>query len=351
MHNSKLAAKEEQFKKTGVAAGRNFKLTKFELPIKNEDLKLHGYTVRPTNGFEGYYYPQKYVKKKIVLHFTVGHLQGDINSLSSPSRGHVSTAFVLGRDGTAYQLFSSYFWSYHLGKGAIGGNGTNSKYSIGIEISNYGPLVKRGDNLETVYSKREGHDVYCSLDDTDKYVKLDKPYRGHEYFATYTDEQYESLIVLLRYLTARYDIPRKFIDEDKRYEATETNADFNGIQSHVNYRTDKVDIGPAFDWDRVIAGVTAETYTSNPLEKKVVEIEAKIAKVKEELKVLQNELLDAQDALDASMAAGSRGLGGSNSSSDEKDVDSFTRRALDAGEDGYFSEEMDKSLFYIDDDE
>ena len=351
MHNSKLAAREDKFKSTGVAAGRSFKLTKFELPVKNEELKLHGYTVRPSNGFEGYYYPQKYVKKKIVLHFTVGHLQGDINSLTSPSRGHVSTSFVLGRDGTVYQLFSSYFWSYHLGRGAIGGNGTNSKYSVGIEISNYGPLIKRGNNLETVYSKREGHDVYCSLDDKDKYVELDKPYRGHKYFTKYTDEQYESLIVLLRYLTARYEIPRKFIDKDTRYEATAAHANFKGIQSHVNYRKDKIDIGPAFDWDRVIAGVTAETYASNPLEKKVLEIEAKIAKVKEELKALQDELFDAQDALEASASVGSRGLGGSNNSYDERDVDSFTRRALDAGEDGYFSEEMDKSLFYMEDED
>lgn len=353
MHNSKLAGREDKFKDTGVAVGRSFKLAKFELPIKDEDLKLHGYTVRPSDGFEGYYYPQKYMKKKIVLHFTVGHLQGDISSLTSPSRGHVSTAFVLGLDGTTYQLFSSYHWSYHLGRGAIGGNGTNSKYSIGIEISNYGPLVKRGNNLETIYSKRAGHDVYCSLDETDKYVKLDKPYRGHEYFTTFTDEQYENLIVLLRYLTARYDIPREFIGEDTRYETSVANAEFKGIQSHVNYRKDKVDIGPAFDWNRVIAGVTSEVYSSNPLEKTVTDIEAKIVTVKEQLKALQEELFDAQDALDASTAVGSRGLSGSsNNRSDEKDVDSsFSARTLDAGEDGYFSEEMDKSFFYMDEEE
>jgi N-acetylmuramoyl-L-alanine amidase len=351
MHNSKLAEKENAFKETGVAVGRNFKLTKFELPVKNEDLILHGYTVRPSDGFEGYYYPQKYVKKKIVLHFTIGHLQGDINSLTNPSRGHVSTSFVLGSDGTAYQLFSSYFWSYHLGPDAIGGNATNSKYSIGIEISNYGPLVKRGNNLETVYSKTEGHDVYCSLDEKDKYIVLDTPYRGYQYFAAFTDEQYENLIILLRYLTVTYDIPRQFIDEDKRYEASEANANFSGIHSHANYRTDKADIGPAFDWARVIAGVTAETYQSNPLEKKVLGLEAKIAELKKQLKELQEELFVAQDALDASSAAGSRGLdGGSTSNANETTVDdAFKRRALDAGEKGYYSEEMDLSIFHGDD--
>lgn len=351
MHYSKLAAKENQLKETGVAAGRNFKLVPFELPIEGEELSLHGYTVRPADGFEGYFYPQKYQKRRISLHFTVGHLQGDINSLTNPSRGHVSTAFVIGRDGTAYQLFSSYFWSYHLGKGAIGGNGTGSKYSIGIEMSNYGPLVKRGDNLETVYSKREGHDVFCSLADTDQYVELETPFRGHKYYATFTDEQYDNLIVLLRYLTSRYKIPRAFIDADSRFEATEANALFSGINSHVNTRTDKVDIGPAFDWDRVIAGVTAETYNSNPLAKKVAEIEKKVETAKAELKKLEEELMFAQQEYEDSLAVGSRGLGGGNTAlaANEKVIDTFVRRPIDAGEDGFLTEDMDKSMFYLED--
>ena len=346
MHHSKLAGRETKFKDTGVAVGRNFKLNQFELPIKNEQLKLHGYTVRPSDGFDGYYYSQKHAKKKIVLHFTVGHLQGDISSLTSPSRGHVSTAFVIGRDGTVYQLFSSSDWSYHLGRGAIGGNGTNSKSSIGIEISNYGPLVKRGNNLETVYSKRKGHDVYCSLEDKDKYIKLDEPYRGYNYYTTFTDKQYENLIVLLRYLTAEYNIPRKFIAEATRYDATTANATFKGIHSHVNYRSDKVDIGPAFEWNKVIDGVTASVYSSNPLAKKVAAIEAEIAKVKAELQKLQGDLLDAQDALDAS-AMNSRGV--SSPVTEDNIAVSIESGLVDAGEDGYFSEEMDKSFFYLDD--
>lgn len=352
MHYSKLAAREEKFQDTGVAAGRKFKLAQFELPIKGEDLKLQGYTVRPANDYDGYYYKQRYAKKKIVTHFTVGHLQGDINSLTNPQRGHVSTAFVLGRDGTVYQLFQSYFWSYHLGRGAIGGNGTNSKFSVGIEISNYGPLIKRGDNLETIYSKREGHDVYCSLEDTDQYIELDEPYRGYKYYTTFTDEQYDSLIVLLRYLTARYDIPRAFIEENKRYEATSENANFKGIQTHVHYRKDKVDIGPAFDWDRVIAGVTAETYTNNPFEKKVADLKAVVADLEKQLKKAKEDLMFAEQDYEDSLAAGSRSVDGTPDNRDEKDVDSlFRRRTLDAGEDGYFSEEMDKSVFYMEDDE
>ena len=45
-------------------------------------------------------------------------------------------------------------------------------------------------------------DVYCEIDQTHTYA--DAPFRGHDYFATFTNAQYEALVVLLRYVTARY---------------------------------------------------------------------------------------------------------------------------------------------------
>ncbi|HZX13946.1 MAG TPA: hypothetical protein VFF49_06060, partial [Thermodesulfobacteriota bacterium] len=67
-------------------------------------------------------------------------------------------------------------------------------------------------------------------------------------------EQYNSVIKLLRFLTAEYKIPREFLDESKRYDVVNDIASFKGITSHVNYRpTGKCDIGPAFKWDRVIS--------------------------------------------------------------------------------------------------
>lgn len=363
MHHSKLQDREQQFIDTGVAARRRFKLNKFTLPINGEELKLEGYTVRPENNYEGYFYAQKFDKKRVVLHFTVGHLQGDIHSLTDPQRGHVSTAFVLGRTGTVFQLFSSYHWSYHLGRGALGGNGTGSKSSIGIEISNYGPLVKRGNNLETVYSQREGHDVYCSLDETDQYIKLDTPFRGYAYYARYTDAQYDSLIVLLRYLTARYDIPRAFLSEEERMETSLANATFDGIISHVNSRTDKVDIGPAFDWNRVMEGVQAPVYPVPPAIQQVKALKAEIEALKAQLKTLETELIIAeQEAADAAAMAASRSTVVDNSPVaipkgrlvyfSEQGIDQdfpVKTRPGDMGEEGYESEESSKESYYLED--
>lgn len=225
------------------------------VPVPNEsDLSLVVQRVTPAEGHDSYFYPEKFPKKQIMLHFTEGHLRGDFNALTKKDN-HVSVPFVVARDGTVYTLFSSEFWSYHVGKNNLGGNGDLSKAAIGIEISNYGPLKLSGDNLLTPYD-----DVYCSINDTTMYVKLDKKFRDSQYYATYTDVQYDALIVTLRYLTAKFGIARQFLPEDIRYTTTAKALAFNGIISHVNYREDKCDIGPAFDWAKVIAGVQAASF-------------------------------------------------------------------------------------------
>ena len=111
-----------------------------------------GEIVKLNPGYSSYYYTAKYTKTKIVLHNTVGVLRSDIASLSKKD-WHVSVPYIIARDGTIYELFDPTMWSYHLGRGAIGGNKTNSKSSIAIELSSYGPLKRIVDNLETMYSE------------------------------------------------------------------------------------------------------------------------------------------------------------------------------------------------------
>ena len=267
---SKIPAIEQKLKTTSFNG--QYQLEAFSFQVPNENLLLNGLTCRPLSGYNSYYYNEKFKKERIVLHHTAGYLKSDIRALSQKN-WHVSVAYVIARDGTIYQLHNSDLWSYHLGKGAIGGNALGSRSSVAIELCNYGYLVKKGNNLETIYSRLNGNPVdgYCTLADTDMYIKLDKPFRGQTYFATFTDEQYESLIILLRYLTAKNQIPREFLPEDIRYQTTEKVVDFKGILSHVNYRkSGKWDIGPAFDWDRLMTGVKAATYKIRTPEERAV---------------------------------------------------------------------------------
>jgi len=197
-----------------------------------------------------FYYPVKENKTAIVLHFTVGYLTGDIASLVEQG-SHMSVPFVIGRNGTVYQLFSSNYWSYHLGRNAIGGNTYNSKRSIGIELSNIGPLTRENGDLYNIYNQK-----YCSIDEEDFYEKIEIPFRKYSYFATITEEQYTSLRELLIYLCDKYSIPHTILPENQRFRLFTSKKQaqlYQGICSHVNYRAyGKVDLGPAFNWDRII---------------------------------------------------------------------------------------------------
>jgi N-acetylmuramoyl-L-alanine amidase len=198
-------------------------------------------------GVSDYYYSEETAKDLIVLHFTAGYLKGDLAALCK-NDNHVSVSYVIARNGTIYKLFDPKHWSYHLGPGSVGGNENGSKRSIGIEISNIGPLTKSGNNLISTYNTN-----YCSANETQYFQSVSAPYRDYSYFATFTSEQYQALAPLLHELSNQFSIPFSFIDVSKRYNVFASNADaqtFKGIASHVNFMSaGKWDIGPAFDWD------------------------------------------------------------------------------------------------------
>jgi N-acetyl-anhydromuramyl-L-alanine amidase AmpD len=254
MKAASLVSHENSFQTSGIdAAGKKFILKPINVKINSTGESFQIMDCSRENKSKDHYYVEETAKKKIILHFTMGYLKGDIATLT---KGHVSVPFVVGRNGIIYNLFASKYWSYHLGPDAVGGNTPMSRESIGIEISNIGPLKRVGDNLVTTYSNT---DVYCSLQETQYYTKLPTKYRTYEYFATYTEAQYKAVILLLKFLCEKYSLPKAFISADKRYLLLDetTFVNFKGIATHVNCRTGKVDIGPAFDWNRVIAAVSA----------------------------------------------------------------------------------------------
>ncbi len=254
MKATSIPGHEKSFRDSGIdSAGKKHILKPFEVKIPGAAEKVAMIECTRENGDASFYMKEVFEKKRIVLHFTAGYLKGDIATLTTPGN-QVSVPFVIARDGTIYNLWTSKYWSYHLGPGAQGGNSEMSRSSLAIEISNIGILEKGASGLVTQYSSS---DVYCTEAEAAYYQKV-KPFRGKQYFATFTGQQYESIIALLRFLTAKYGIPRAFLDAPARYDVVQQIAGFHGITSHVNYRpSGKWDIGPAFDWDRVIAGVKA----------------------------------------------------------------------------------------------
>ena len=249
---------EASFRQTGIdSSGTKFILADETVNISdNKGGKITFVDCRREVADDSYYLSEEHPKERIVLHYTAGYLKGDIAQLSR--RGtEVSVPFVIGRSGLIYNLWKSKYWSYHLGPGAVGGNTLGSQRSIPIELSNIGFLRKKtGGLLHTMYGI---NDVYCTEAETAYYQKLPTEYRKEIYYAKFTNAQYNSLVLLLRYLTARFNIPRTLLTPDKRFNVFGSAAEatsFKGICSHVNFRpSGKWDIGPAFDWDRVSKGI------------------------------------------------------------------------------------------------
>lgn len=186
------------------------------------------------------YVPQTTDKRGIVLHFTAGTTASGAFASWAASPERVATAYILDRDGQIYETFPPEQWAWHLGCAL------HEPSTIGIEIVNVGPLKRRGDDLYW-WPENYTRYVYCTMADTTRYVRAD--YRGFSYYAAFLPKQMDALPALLYELEGRFLIPHTLVGHD-RFDLPAM-KDFRGIAAHQNYRADKMDVGPAFQWDLI----------------------------------------------------------------------------------------------------
>jgi N-acetyl-anhydromuramyl-L-alanine amidase AmpD len=217
---------------------------------------------------ENQYFKQPQKKTAIVLHHTVSHGKHGVDGavqqwLSTPT--HEGTAFIIGEDGSINQVFSPEFWACHLFRHSANEPAQLyqiEKCTIGIEIVNAGPLTKRSSSIptesgcieKTEYLWFDGQHVY----DGPVYTHPEA-WRGTQYYATYTDAQYNALNQLLDKLCADFNIKRDIVASYAFIESFEAlvlqkEHQLPGIWNHHNFRKDKSDVSVAFDYKR-IAGV------------------------------------------------------------------------------------------------
>jgi len=268
---------------------------------------IDGTAVRQINpGYDSYFYNTKTTKDMIVLHSTVGTVKGDVGTLTQVDN-HCSVSFLIDRLGNIYELFSPDYWSYHLGSGAIGGNKLMSQRSIGIELSNYGPITSSGTDLLTAYSTSTSKDVYCSLSETDYYTDLGYKFRDRRYFAKYTAEQVSACAALVSYLCDKYSIEKTFLPlgTTTRFGVFPENEakSFKGVCSHINFRSSgKWDIGPDFPWDTFTKKVIDVTVSDVPKVAEVAEV-AEVEEVPEVEDVLSSVTTEITDTLTTTMTS------------------------------------------------
>jgi N-acetyl-anhydromuramyl-L-alanine amidase AmpD len=187
-------------------------------------------------------------KDLLILHFTAGATARSAVETWKATPEHVATAYVVERDGTIFEVFPPSCWAYHLG---IKGGTAHERRSIGIEIVNVGPLQPASGNAQALnWWPKEWGQQYCSVDDSGKYVECS--YRGKRYFAAFPDTQVQTVARLVHRLCDRFDLPRSLPAAPRRLECDHTYFDsYKGIATHANFRPDKWDIGPAFEWERL----------------------------------------------------------------------------------------------------
>jgi N-acetyl-anhydromuramyl-L-alanine amidase AmpD len=193
-------------------------------------------------------------KTKICLHFTAGYTAK--GAFSSFLRTGASTPFIVERNGTIYQLYDPSYWDCHIFRHQAGEDRRLyqlEKTTIGIEVVNIGPLHlgKTEGDKDQLYSYTDKK--YCTLNQDDKYVQSE--FRGKFFWQTFTEAQYNSLRWLVNNLCERFSInPFAPIPHSNRIDfwSIEDLVNYNGVTTHSNFRRDKYDIGPAFDFSQVL---------------------------------------------------------------------------------------------------
>ena len=205
-----------------------------------------------------------------VIHYDVCGTSRQCFKVLHDLRG-LSVHFMLDLDGTIYQTCDVKERAWHA-------SSANDR-SVGIEIANIGAYADM-TTLDQWYGRDEAGRAYVTLPDwmgdggvgTPDFVARparNEPVEGNiqgQDLRQYdlTEEQYRSLIKLTATLCKvlphiRPDYPR---DEDGRLRTTvlsdEEMAAFSGLVGHYHITTQKIDPGPAFNWDRLIDGVRKE---------------------------------------------------------------------------------------------
>jgi N-acetyl-anhydromuramyl-L-alanine amidase AmpD len=200
------------------------------------------------------FHQEAFPKDLIVLHYTAGSTARSAFDTWVNAANKVATAYVVDVDGTIYEFFDPKHWAHHLGiVGPEAAGFKHHKRSIGIEIVNVGGLKPdpTKPNQLNWWPNNFGT-KFCMKSDTSKYVQ--SKFRGIEFHAAFPEVQQKQVAKLVKHLCESFGI-KKEIPPKSKIEAFDVPfaAGFKGVLSHQNFRKDKIDVGPAFDWTKLFS--------------------------------------------------------------------------------------------------
>jgi N-acetyl-anhydromuramyl-L-alanine amidase AmpD len=212
------------------------------------------------------------VVDQFVLHFDVAGTSRTCFKTLQDTRD-LSVHFMLDLDGTVYQTLDLKERAWHAT--------TSNDRSVGVEIANIGAYPVKGNNPFAEWYRTNATGQVC-ITVPDRFGAgggirtpgfIGRPARNEPVYGNiqgedlvqydFTPEQYAALTKLTASLCrvfpkikCRYPvdaegklIPRKLADDALK--------NYQGVMGHYHIQTDKVDPGPALDWDKVIGGARA----------------------------------------------------------------------------------------------
>jgi len=185
----------------------------YQLPIKN-------------------YTPIESEKKQIVIGNTFNHDMRHFTGWLKRYNGNYkkTAAFTISAAGLVYKHFEPKFYSNYFREYTF-----NTK-SIVILLENDGWLVKDSQNNEFITWIG---DIYNQPNKV-----VEKRWRGYNFWAPYTKEQFESATELVRSLCNEFNIPLTTISHNTKIDKL---TDYKGVIYKSNIEKHYTDISPSWD--------------------------------------------------------------------------------------------------------
>lgn len=178
------------------------------------------------------YFPVESIKKQIILGNTFNHdMRHVIGWLNRYNGKYKKTAsFTIDKKGVIHKHFDPKYQSSFFGDLEL------DKKSIVILLENDGWLVNNTEKNQFITWIGDIYNEPSSV--------IDKKWRGYNYWCSYTIEQIESIVKLIRILCEEFHIPLNVITHNTKINDLD---DFSGILYKSNLAKEYTDLSPAWD--------------------------------------------------------------------------------------------------------
>ena len=230
---------------------------------------LFNHLLKPIDvNFYGNYFLTEFNKSQMVFHWTHGwdNARGVFDWWKNDKVKHVATPGAINDQGEYYRGFDEKFWAHHIGCknrhftpfNLPNINSNLNRSSVGLEICNWGPLIKNNDGTYTPV----GYEGKIKIKSSDIEV-VELNYRGYKHFEKIKDAEIATAKNWALLMSIRFDIPIDYDHAQMWQQNSKALTGAAGMYSHGSYRDDKCDIHPQPEFIEMLKSLKSYENTPN----------------------------------------------------------------------------------------